>query len=109
MRGDLSNFSFLHSDWPVLHGNAVAADANIYSAPRTCRVTLGSRDPQDLLLQTINAQPTAGRLNRYCEFPKVQESVFSVFFFSAATSAVIAALYFARAILSRFVEAQPDL
>ena len=30
------NFSFLTTQWPALHEDAAAAEANIYSAPRTC-------------------------------------------------------------------------
>lgn len=32
----MSDFSFLHSEWPALHEDAAATEANIYSAPRTC-------------------------------------------------------------------------
>ncbi len=31
-----SNFAFLSSEWPALHDDAVATEASILSAPRTC-------------------------------------------------------------------------
>ena len=31
-----SNFTFLSDQWPALHEDAAATEANIYSAPRTC-------------------------------------------------------------------------
>jgi len=30
-----SNFDFLHSEWPALHEDAVATEANVFTAPRT--------------------------------------------------------------------------
>ena len=36
MSGNVSNFSFLESEWPALHEDAASTEADIYAAPWTC-------------------------------------------------------------------------